>query len=181
MPYCAMTGRSKPYSWRRASCRAGSIPRSPAMVSIGSPGTSRIRKNAMSVIPRNVGTIRLTRVRKKRNIGTNGQASERPPAAALLLQIHPVEGVPAEGRELEVDDLLAHRLQLHRVRDGEPGGLLLEHDLGLPVELGAGVLVADHLRLRDEVVEALVAPLRRVAAAGLCRVAAKQRVQEVVR
>src|SRR5215210_6428496 len=38
------------------------------MVSIGSPGTSRIRKNAKSVIPTKVGTTRLTRVRTKRSI-----------------------------------------------------------------------------------------------------------------
>src|SRR5215213_7865876 len=43
-----------------------------------------------------------------------------------LLDVDAVEVVAAERRQLEVDDLLAHRLQLHRVRDGEPGRLLLE-------------------------------------------------------
>ena len=43
-----------------------------------------------------------------------------------LLDVDAVEGVAAERRELEVDDFLAHRLQLHGVRDGEPGRLLLE-------------------------------------------------------
>src|SRR4030095_4714284 len=42
----------------------------------------------------------------------------------LIVDIHPVERVPPERAELEVDDFLAHRLQLHRMRDREPGCLL---------------------------------------------------------
>src|SRR5450830_1542370 len=44
------------------------MPRSPASVSMGSPGTMRIRKNASSVIPKKVGMIRLSRVKIKRSI-----------------------------------------------------------------------------------------------------------------
>src|SRR4051812_28985133 len=117
MPYCTSMGRSKPYSARSAACRAGSMPRSPAIVSIGSPGTRRIRKNATRVIPRKVGITKAARVTRKRSI------------AAALLEADPVEGVAAERRDLEALHLLAHGLQLHRVRDGEPGRLLLEHHL----------------------------------------------------
>ena len=51
------------------------MPRSPAIVSIGSPGTSRIRKNASSVIPMNVGMTRLRRVSRKRNIANGPKAA----------------------------------------------------------------------------------------------------------
>ena len=47
---------------------AASMPRSPAMVSIGSPGTRRIRKKASSVIPMKVGMTRLSRVKMKRSM-----------------------------------------------------------------------------------------------------------------
>ena len=50
-------------------------------------------------------------------------------------------------RLLEVDDFLAHRLELHRVRDGEPGRLLLEYHLRLLVEFGAFCGVGDGLGL----------------------------------
>ena len=43
----------------------------------------------------------------------------------------------AERAQLEVDDLLAHWLELHRMRDGEPRRLFLEDDLRLAVEVGA--------------------------------------------
>src|SRR5438105_6443774 len=68
MPYCTSTGLSKPYSCSSFSCRTASMPRSPANVSIGSPGTSRIRKNASSVILMKVGTISDRRVRMKRSM-----------------------------------------------------------------------------------------------------------------
>src|SRR4051794_15278874 len=103
------------------------------------------------------------------------------PGRALLFDIHPVERVAPERRELEIHDLLAHGLELHRVGDREPRRLLLEDDLRLSVELGALLLVARDLRLGDEVVERLVAPFRGIAAAGLRGVAAQQGVQEVVR
>src|SRR3954454_20963269 len=120
------------------------MPRSPAIVSIGSPGTRRIRKNATSVIPMKVGMSRLTRVRMKRSMARTwlrrkircdkthpkkkkGRSFSGPPLAALLVDVDPVKVVPAKGRELEIDDFLAHRLQLHGMRDGEPGRLLLEN------------------------------------------------------
>lgn len=68
MPHCTSTGLSRPNSLSRWAWRIGSMPRSPARVSIGSPGTLRIRKNASRVRPRNVGTTRLRRVKTKRSI-----------------------------------------------------------------------------------------------------------------
>ena len=47
------------------------MPRSPAMVSMGSPGTRRMRKKASSVTPMNVGMSRETRVRM--NLIMSGQ------------------------------------------------------------------------------------------------------------
>src|SRR6516164_286837 len=126
MPYWARTGLSKPYSLRRASWRAGSSPRSPARVSIGSPGTRRIKMNASSVMPRNVGTTRLSRVKTKRIIdGEGGFLASK----TSSLQIDSIERVATEWAELEVRHFLAHRLQLNRVSDGEPGRLLFEDDL----------------------------------------------------
>src|SRR5690242_13293977 len=73
MPYCVRTGLSKPYSCTSCAWRAASMPRSPAIVSMGSPGTSRTRKKASSVIPMKVGMMRARRVRRKRN--TSGRTS----------------------------------------------------------------------------------------------------------
>src|SRR4051812_33831656 len=70
MPYCTITGWSSPNSFSSLAWRTGSMPRSPAMVSIGSPGTSRMRKNASSVIPMKVGMMRESRVRMKRSMAT---------------------------------------------------------------------------------------------------------------
>src|SRR6266436_9946902 len=86
----------------------------------------------------------------------------------------------AKRAQLEVDDLLAHRLELHRMRDGEPRRLLLEDDLRLAVEVGALLDVGRVLGLDDQIVEWLEAPFRRVAAADLGAVAAEQDMQEVV-
>src|SRR5688572_336098 len=65
------------------------MPRSPAMVSIGSPGTRRMRKNATSVIPMKVGTIRLTRVRMKRSMSrihsSSWPGSSRPSTSFLAV------------------------------------------------------------------------------------------------
>src|SRR5215475_1339013 len=100
----------------------------------------------------------------------------------LLFDVNAVENMAAERRELEVDYALAYRLQLHRMRDGEPGRLLLEDHLRLLIELGALGLIRHRLRLHDEIVERLVAELRDVGARGrLRRVAAEEGVQEVVR
>src|SRR5690242_462349 len=122
------------------------------MVSIGSPGTSRIRKNATSVMPMKVGMMRLTRVRMKRSMVRDYPKTKRGgalsrPLPRLLVDVDPVEIMPAEGRELEIDDFPAHRLQLHGMRDGEPGRLFLEDDLRLFVELAALGLVVDRLGL----------------------------------
>src|SRR3546814_8850638 len=55
--------------------------------------------------------------------------------SGLLLDVHAVEDVTAEGIDLEVLHFLAHRLEHHRMCDGGPGRLLLEEDLSLLVEL----------------------------------------------
>src|SRR5437667_75410 len=89
--------------------------------------------------------------------------------------------MPAERAELEADDLLAHWLELHRMRDGEPRRLLLEDDLRLAIEVGALLDVGRVLGLDDQIVERLVAPFRRVAAADLGAVAAEQDMEEIVR
>src|SRR6266496_1650773 len=101
------------------------MPRSPAIVSIGSPGMRRISTNTSNVIPMKVGTTRLRRVKMNRSMtlssteGWRGKEAERlsPPRLdqGLLFDIDAVERMPAERRELEVDHLLADRLQLHRV------------------------------------------------------------------
>src|ERR1700724_1762658 len=98
-------GWSNPYSRNSCAWRAGSTPRSPAIVSIGSPGTMRIRKKASSVSPMKVGTARPIRASAKRNM--------------LRLEVDAVEGVAAERAQLEVHHLLAHRHELDGVRDGE--------------------------------------------------------------
>ena len=76
-------------------------------------------------------------------------------------------------------DLLAHRHEDERVVERDPRRLLLEDHLRLLVELRALGLVGGLLRLGDQVVELLVAPLGAVVAAD--RVAAEQHVEEVVR
>src|SRR3546814_19410931 len=63
--------------------------------------------------------------------------------SGLLLDVHAVEDVTAEGIDLEVLHFLAHRLEHHRMCDGGPGRLLLEDDLSLLVELRPLVFVAD--------------------------------------
>src|SRR5215470_16443563 len=133
-------GLSKPYSARSCSWRTGSIPRSPAIVSMGSPGMMRMRKNASRVSPMKVGITKLSRVSAKRYIGkvqgvgwakrsvpTGGrglvgtarksaplptlQVDSNPPRPATSrLDVDPVEGVPAKRAELEVHHFLAHRL-----------------------------------------------------------------------
>src|SRR5579864_397998 len=107
------------------------MPRSPAMVSIGSPGTMRIRKKASSVRPTNVGTTRPNRASAKRSM--------------LRLEVDAVESMAAEWAELEVRHFLAHRHELDGMRDGEPRRLFLEDDLGLPVKRGALALIGQFL------------------------------------
>src|SRR5581483_4051503 len=152
----------------------------------------RIRTNTSNVIPMKVGTTRLTRVRMKRSMmtllfktsrrATGGAAVTAPPQLPLLVDVDAVEVVTPERRELEVDHALAHRFQLHRMRDREPGRLSLEDDLRLLVELGALGLIGSRLCLDDEIVERLVAPLRDVGAGNrVCGIATEQGVQEVIR
>src|SRR5438477_3415230 len=141
------------------------MPRSPAIVSIGSPGTSRIRKNASSVIPRKVGITMPIRVSAKRTMGGRGRRSPLPEIRSLL-DINAVESVPPKRAQLEVDHLLAHRRQLHRMGDGEPGGLFLEDGLCLAVELGAFGLPAHRLCLHDQFLERRVTKLCGVRSIG---------------
>src|SRR6266702_4201949 len=185
-----MTGRSKPYSWRSCAWRAGSMPRSPASVSIGSPGMRRTSRKVSSVIPMKVGMMRLTRVAKKRSMSRHGveRHCAAPPTfspTALgcqqLFYIDAVEFMLAERAQLEADDFLAHRLELYRMRDGEPWCLFLEDDLRLAIERVALLDVGLMLGLDDQVIEGLEAPFGDVAAAGFGGIATEQDVQEVVR
>src|SRR5262249_62067870 len=89
--------------------------------------------------------------------------------------------MPAEGAEPKIHHFLASRLELHRMGDGEPRRLLLEDELRLLVQLGALSLIGRHFRLHDEIVEALVAPFGRIAAARPRRRTAEQRMEEIVR
>ena len=66
------------------------------------------------------------------------------------------------------------------MRDGEPGSLLLEHDLGLSVEFAALDRVADDLGFLHQIFKGLVTPLGHIAAARFCTITAQQGVQEVV-
>src|SRR5215469_12716089 len=179
MPYWKRIGLSKPYSARKASWRAGSSPRSPARVSIGSPGTRRIKMKASSVMPRNVGTTRLTRARTKRIIMDD--EADFLPTKTSSLQIDSVERVTAEWTELEIHHFLAHRLQLHRMSDSEPGRLLFEDYLSLFVQLGAACFVVCHFRLQNKGVKVLIAPFSDITTArGGCG-AAEQGIEKVVR
>src|SRR3984893_7712994 len=140
--------------------------RSPAIVSIGSPGMMRMRKNASKVSPMKVGIARPIRASAKRYI--------------LLLEVNAVKRVPAERTELEVDHFLAHRLELDRMGDREPRRLFLEDDLSLPVEFGALSLVAQCLRLDDQLLEWRVAELCGVGPVGPRGIATQQAVQEII-
>src|SRR5438128_2625593 len=91
-----------------------------------------------SCIPRGPGAARRARGRRQ---------------LELLLDVDAVERVAAERRQLEVDHFLAHGLKLHRVRDREPGRLLLEDHLRLLVERLARLLARGRLRLLDEILE----------------------------
>src|SRR3546814_1666527 len=113
----------------------------------GSPGSSRIKAKATRVMPKKVGMSWASRVTTKRNMeqvpGPDHGRKELAPLppvtrsrpSGLLLDVHAVEDVTAEGIDLEVLHFLAHRLEHHRMCDGGPGRLLLEDDLSLLVEL----------------------------------------------
>src|SRR5690242_16376471 len=96
-----------------------------------------------------------------------------------LDEVDGCEGEVAERALYEAFDVLAHRNNGQRVVERRPGRFALEHNLRLFVELGALFDVGRFLRLADEVVELLVAPLRAVVAAD--GVATEQGVEEVVR
>ena len=70
----ATSGRSKPYCAIISACRSGDMPRSPTIIMIGSPGTSRIRMKATKVTPRKVGTRTARRAPRKRSM-----SGPRPP------------------------------------------------------------------------------------------------------
>src|SRR4051794_10309021 len=99
-------------------------------------------------------------MRAQRGVTPYAQVAEqRRYALVLVLDVDAIEAVASERRQLEVDHALADGLQLHRMRDGEPWRLLLEDHLSLCVKLGTLGLIADGLRLHDQVVERLVAEL----------------------
>src|ERR1700704_6428743 len=147
------------------------MPRSPAMVSIGSPGTRRMRKKASRVIPTKVGIAMPIRVSAKRTMSDRG-AGPTAPATGSLLDVDAVECVPRKRAQLEIDHFLAHRHQLHRMGDREPRRLFLEDDLRLAVKLCALGLVAHGLGLYHQILERHVAELGDIASVVLGRVAA---------
>ena len=71
------------------------MPRSPARVSIGSPGTRRIRKKANRVIPKNVGMIRLKRVKIKRNMAASVLVEKLASALVTACAALPLRSQPA--------------------------------------------------------------------------------------
>src|SRR5512147_2239697 len=178
---CTESGRSRPISCSSLAWRTGSMPRSPTRTSTGSPGTRWISRNARKTTPKKVGMTRLTRVRRNRSIRpqrvgfervmarANGAEKKsaggisrfrRPfPSDALLLDIHTFEDVGAQRMDLEADDLLAHRHIDDRVRDRDPGRVVMEDHLSLHIELGALRGVGGLLGFVDQGREVLVAPL----------------------
>src|SRR6185369_12282598 len=109
------------------------MPRSPESASTGSPGSRRISANTSKVMPMKVGTTRARRLRRKENIWTVIPAKagihmwhEWTPASAGVTaslragQIHLVEEVVGRRVHLVADHFLAHRVEAHRVGDGDP-------------------------------------------------------------
>src|SRR2546427_9760838 len=123
--------------------------------------------------------FKLTRCRRARQSRLHPTLPKRG-AGASRLDVDPVEGVPAERAEFEVHHFLAHRLQLHRVRNREPGRLFFEYDLRLAVKLRARGLVADGLCFPHQFLERLIAEFCNIGPVGPRRIASKQRVQKVV-
>src|SRR5215469_7755758 len=169
------------------------MPRSPIRTSTGSPGTRWIRIKARKTIPRKVGMTRLRRVNRNRSIDPAAsetyyhakvKAGGKPPAFYQPISaglVDALENMGYEGVDLVADHLLAHRHIDGRMSDREPGGFLMEDHLGLLVEGGALLDVADLRRLVDQVGELLVAPLGDVLSAGPGRPAGEQHAHEVVR
>src|SRR3954453_19671475 len=145
-------------------------------------------KKLKAVMPRNVGTTRATRVRKKRSISRSKKQTggalvpaRLPSKTDGLLQAYTTELVTAEWADLEAFDFLANRLVHDGMRDQEHRGFLVEDFLRLLIELRALALVRERQGLGQQLVELIVAPLGQVVAAGLSAGAARQDVQEVVR
>src|SRR5689334_3415343 len=125
------------------------MPRSPDSASTGSPGMRRISAKTSSVMPRNVGTTRATRLRRK--------ASTRA-RASLPGHVHLVEEVVRRRVHLVADDVLPDRIEAHRVRDRDPRRLLVRDLLRFGVEAGAVGLPGRELGVLDQLLEAVVAP-----------------------
>src|SRR5688500_18467660 len=112
---------------RNSAWRSGEIPRSPAISSTGSPGTSRISAKVSRVTPTKVGMIRLNRVRKKRNMVSfcvaekpESQVLDREPwpntvSSKSLVDVDTVEDVAAERIDLVVLHFFPERLIDDRV------------------------------------------------------------------
>src|SRR5436190_2529301 len=148
------------------------MPRSPESASTGSPGMRRISEKTSSVMPRKVGTTRPRRLRTK--------ASTPWTASGLLVRhVHLVEEVVRGGVHLVARHFLSDRIEAHRVGDRDPWRFVVRDLLRLGVEAGAVGLARRELGVLDELLEAVVAPARDVAAA-LDRGAAEQRHEEVV-
>src|ERR1700760_3529756 len=106
------------------------MPRSPESASTGSPGIRRISEKTSSVIPRKVGTTRASRLRTKENMLAPALARQR----SLAGDVDLVE-VMVRGRvHLVAGHFLSHRIEAHRVRDRDPGRLVVRDRLGLGVE-----------------------------------------------
>src|SRR3546814_9119293 len=128
-------------------------------------------------MPKKVGMSWASRVTTKRNMeqvpGPDHGRKELAPLppvtrsrpSGLLLDVHAVEDVTAEGIDLEVLHFLAHRLEHHRMCDGGPGRLLLDDDLSLLVEIRPLVVVADALSRLDKTLVGSVLPMGSVGAA----------------
>src|SRR4051812_30465350 len=117
---------------RSSAWRSGEIPRSPAISSTGSPGTSRISAKVSRVTPMKVGMIRLNRVRKKRNMVSffvaekpGNQVLGRGPwpntvSSKSLVDVHTVEDVTAKRIDLVVLHFFPDRLIDDRVSHRDP-------------------------------------------------------------
>src|SRR3982751_2824014 len=148
------------------------MPRSPDSASTGSPGMRRISEKTSSVMPRKVGTTRPRRLRTK--------ASTPATASGLLAvgHVHLVEEVVRRRVHLVARHFPSDRIEADRVSDRDPRSFLVRDLLRLGVEAGATSLARRELAVLDQLLEAVVAPARDVAAA-LHRSAAEQRDEEV--
>src|SRR5262249_29008218 len=98
----------------------------------------------------------------------------------LFYNIDAEELMATERRDLVAFHLLAYRLENRRMGDGEPGSLFLEDLLHIFVDRGTLLLVRQGTRLKQRVIELLVAPLRDVLRVRLAIGAAAEKEEEVV-